>query len=280
MEEYKENSPTSTQAINPSTLPYRSIFAVLTLDSVLIYDTFHSKPLSISRGYHCSGLTDCSWSSDGHNLVVSSNDGYISILRFAKGELGEVYREPLRVVQETQPSLEGQPEENLLIENQSTVRSKSSTLGSTHQELPVTLLPCDPGSSSTIVGPPCKKIRNCTSDDDTIVSILDDPTIKSNLSISLVATSSDEQKERSSSTFVDPAQKLFFENKENEDGFVGAVTKLSLAYPGSESSSITDGIGGKKHPLEEPAEETMEFATSVPVSKKPKKRIQPTHMGA
>lgn len=76
---------------SPSGLPYRSIFAVLTLDSILIYDTHHVAPLSVLQGLHYSGLTDCCWSSDGMNLMVCSSDGYISIINFARGELGKVY---------------------------------------------------------------------------------------------------------------------------------------------------------------------------------------------
>jgi FOG: WD40 repeat len=74
-----------------SILPYRSIFAVLTIDSILIYDTYHSVPLCIARNLHYAGLTDCSWSPDGHHLVVSSTDGYISIISFDRGELGDLY---------------------------------------------------------------------------------------------------------------------------------------------------------------------------------------------
>ena len=69
--ESKENlSPgSSTKDVHSSDgLPYRSIFAVLTLDSVLLYDTFHCRPLSIARGLHYAGLTDCTWSKDGWTL--------------------------------------------------------------------------------------------------------------------------------------------------------------------------------------------------------------------
>lgn len=79
---------------SPSGLPYRSIFAVLTLDSILIYDTHHAAPLSVLQGLHYSGLTDCCWSSDGMNLMVCSSDGYISIINFTDGELGKVYNSP------------------------------------------------------------------------------------------------------------------------------------------------------------------------------------------
>lgn len=74
-------------------LPYRSIFAVLTTDTILIYDTYHDRPLSMACGLHYAGLTDAAWSADGHTLFVTSSDGYVSILSFANGELGEVYHD-------------------------------------------------------------------------------------------------------------------------------------------------------------------------------------------
>lgn len=74
---------------NKSKLPHRSIFAVLTIDTVLIYDTIHDQPLAVARGLHYAGLTDAAWSADGKTLFVTSSDGYVSILSFANGELGE-----------------------------------------------------------------------------------------------------------------------------------------------------------------------------------------------
>lgn len=94
----KENqSPADGELVlntSPCGLPYRSIFAVLTLDSVLVYDTHHCQPLAVIQGLHYAGLTDCCWSQDGMNLMVSSSDGYISIVNFAAGELGKVYTPP------------------------------------------------------------------------------------------------------------------------------------------------------------------------------------------
>eukprot|EP00934_Nitzschia_sp_Nitz4_P004670 Nitzschia sp. Nitz4//scaffold3_size479765//111402//113070//NITZ4_000046-RA/size479765-processed-gene-0.63-mRNA-1//1//CDS//3329550596//4660//frame0 len=79
---------------NKCHVPYRSVFAVLTLDTVLIYDTYHLQPLAVAKGLHYAGLTDCAWSKDGHHLIVSSSDGYISHLSFAPSELGEKYVNP------------------------------------------------------------------------------------------------------------------------------------------------------------------------------------------
>jgi len=72
-------------------LPYRSLFAVLTWDSVLVYDTVHDRPLAVAKGLHYANIVDATWTPDGHTLLVCSTDGYISILRFAPGELGTVY---------------------------------------------------------------------------------------------------------------------------------------------------------------------------------------------
>jgi len=82
------------QSKTKAILPYRSIFAVLTIDTVLIYDTHHNVPLAMARGLHYAGLTDASWSTDGMTLFVTSSDGYVSILSFGEGELGDVYHAP------------------------------------------------------------------------------------------------------------------------------------------------------------------------------------------
>jgi len=74
-----------------SPLPYRTIFAILTSDTVLLYDTHHNHPLAMARGLHYAGLTDAAWANDGRTLFVTSSDGYVSILSFGEGELGEVY---------------------------------------------------------------------------------------------------------------------------------------------------------------------------------------------
>jgi len=89
---------TSSHPSNFKVLPYRTIFAVLTSDTIYIYDTYTStltgKPLAIAHGLHYAGLTDGSWSSDGRVLSVCSSDGYVSFVKFEEGELGEVYIPP------------------------------------------------------------------------------------------------------------------------------------------------------------------------------------------
>lgn len=136
---------------SPSGLPYRSIFAVLTLDSILIYDTHHAAPLSVLQGLHYSGLTDCCWSSDGLNLMVCSSDGYISIVNFADGELGKVYNSPTLkddVISSTTDShLNGCPRAEQTIEELPPIELSP-------------LPPCDQDpSQAVLVAPAAKKAR-------------------------------------------------------------------------------------------------------------------------
>ena len=76
---------------SPGTLPAaRSVFAVLTKDGVYVYDTHHNNPLLVCKGLHYAGLTDASWTPDGRKLIVTSSDGYLSLLSFENGELGDL----------------------------------------------------------------------------------------------------------------------------------------------------------------------------------------------
>lgn len=72
-------------------LPYRMIFAVATKSSVYLYDTQQKIPFALISNIHYTRLTDMAWSNDGKILVVSSTDGFCSIISFVDGELGEEY---------------------------------------------------------------------------------------------------------------------------------------------------------------------------------------------
>lgn len=72
--------------------PFRSVFAVVGTDqegSLAVYQSEQASPVALISDIHYQALTDLSWSSDGRVLAVSSLDGYISFIRFDKGELGE-----------------------------------------------------------------------------------------------------------------------------------------------------------------------------------------------
>ncbi|KAE8226502.1 hypothetical protein CF319_g906 [Tilletia indica] len=72
-------------------LPYRMIFAVATQESVWIYDTQQTGPLCCFSNMHYASFTDLTWSPDGQTLVMSSTDGYCSVVVFDYGELGTPY---------------------------------------------------------------------------------------------------------------------------------------------------------------------------------------------
>lgn len=69
------------------------IFAVATKCSVYLYDTQQKIPFGLISNIHYTRLTDLSWSNDGKVLLVSSTDGYCSIVHFSNGELGKIYKE-------------------------------------------------------------------------------------------------------------------------------------------------------------------------------------------
>ena len=129
---------------SPSRLPYRSVFAVLTLDSVVVYDTHHLRPICLARGLHYAGLTDAAWSSDGRTLFVSSTDGYISVISFADGELGEVYVPPMLKY-----------EVRVKQEDAARALATANSAASPSAVVP----PCEPGQSAILVAPPAKKAR-------------------------------------------------------------------------------------------------------------------------
>jgi chromatin assembly factor 1 subunit B len=209
----KENQRPSDDDIvsntSPCGLPYRSVFAVLTLDSVFIYDTHHSQPLSVIQGLHYAGLTDCCWSQDGMNLMVSSSDGYISIINFAAGELGRIYTPPM--------SLRSISEKT---NNNTTTRVVE--LSAPPVEMPP-LPPCQDSDQPTLLeGRPAKKKRISP----TLVSTLESATSPPPMSVPQTATAKDQQKKNESRSNVSSASKRGIADTETE--IVPAVTKLSL----------------------------------------------------
>lgn len=67
---------------------YRMIFAVVTVSSVIIYDTQHPYPLMTFSGLHYAAINDAAWTGDGSILSFCSSDGYVTFVRFGKGIIG------------------------------------------------------------------------------------------------------------------------------------------------------------------------------------------------
>ncbi|KAF9161688.1 hypothetical protein DFQ26_004318 [Actinomortierella ambigua] len=76
-------------------LDYRALYAVATQDSIMIYDTQQSAALVVVSHLHYATFTDMTWSSDGCTLIMTSSDGFCSIVSFEEGELGQVHHLPV-----------------------------------------------------------------------------------------------------------------------------------------------------------------------------------------
>ena len=63
-------------------LSYRMIFAIVTQNSVYIFDTQNKAPLFVFSNLHYASLTDVAWSCDGAKLVASSVDGFCTVAEF------------------------------------------------------------------------------------------------------------------------------------------------------------------------------------------------------
>lgn len=86
-------------------LAYKLVFAVATQDSVYIYDTQNSRPLGALTNLHYLTITDLCWDCDGQSIVVSSAEGFCSVIAFEEGRFGKAYEKPLRSVTDAQVSL-------------------------------------------------------------------------------------------------------------------------------------------------------------------------------
>ncbi|KAG0152309.1 hypothetical protein CROQUDRAFT_649678 [Cronartium quercuum f. sp. fusiforme G11] len=115
-------------------LPYRMIYAVATHDTVFVYDTQQSSPICMFGNLHFSSFTDLAWSADGETLILSSSDGYCSLVAFEKNELGTpLSEEACKLIpgyrDRSQENFNHQPTEEQSTSNAPT-QTGSSNLGS------------------------------------------------------------------------------------------------------------------------------------------------------
>ncbi|KAI0819859.1 WD40 repeat-like protein [Trametes gibbosa] len=73
---------TPTPSASIFSLPYRMLYAVATMDTVMIYDTQQTSPVCLLTKLHYDEFTDMSWSPDGQCLMLSSRDGYCTLVVF------------------------------------------------------------------------------------------------------------------------------------------------------------------------------------------------------
>ncbi|KAK6459859.1 WD40-repeat-containing domain protein [Scheffersomyces coipomensis] len=81
-------------------LPYQMIFAVATQESIIIYNTSDFQPLGYVSNLHYSYITDIAWSPEGDKIIVSSTDGFCSVISFDEGIFGSIYEAPIEKVEE------------------------------------------------------------------------------------------------------------------------------------------------------------------------------------
>ncbi|CAG4934486.1 unnamed protein product [Parnassius apollo] len=85
---------------------HRLLLAVATKRSVLLYDTQQRTPIALISNIHYTRLTDLTWSPDARVLVVSSTDGFCSVISFAQGELGELLPTETAPENATEPTVD------------------------------------------------------------------------------------------------------------------------------------------------------------------------------
>ncbi|MCQ2819302.1 MAG: hypothetical protein MJ252_18720, partial [archaeon] len=92
-EEIKDNSEESDDSEEPPLLdsPFIMVFAIGTADSVFIYTTESIIPKYSLTNIHYLPISDMSWKED-KMIAISSEDGYITFLKFEKEEFGTVVK--------------------------------------------------------------------------------------------------------------------------------------------------------------------------------------------
>ena len=64
------------------------VYVVTTVSSFYVMRSDKATPVAFGTDIHCTSIVDASWSSDAQILGLCSTDGYITLIRFEKGELG------------------------------------------------------------------------------------------------------------------------------------------------------------------------------------------------
>jgi chromatin assembly factor 1 subunit B len=78
---YKKKNNSTPEKPALLDLPYRLVFAVATVEQVLIYSTESIFPIAVIGNIHLASINDMAW--DGNRkLLVASSDGYISFVTF------------------------------------------------------------------------------------------------------------------------------------------------------------------------------------------------------
>ena len=85
-------------------LPYRVIFAIMTVDTVILHDSQSRAPFMYVDNLHYDNLTSLCWTPDGKSMVVSSMEGYNTFI-VLPSKLGTPTTIPEEVTGRTSPVL-------------------------------------------------------------------------------------------------------------------------------------------------------------------------------
>lgn len=66
------------------------VYVVTTVSSFYVMRSDKTTPVAFGTDIHCTSIVDASWSSDAQTLGLCSTDGYMTLIRFEKGELGGI----------------------------------------------------------------------------------------------------------------------------------------------------------------------------------------------
>lgn len=73
-------------------LPYRMLFAVSTIDNIIIYHTQSIMPIAIMKSIHYDSINDMSWMGP-NMLMTASSDGFCSFCRLNNHVAGQILEE-------------------------------------------------------------------------------------------------------------------------------------------------------------------------------------------
>ena len=107
------------------------VFAITTVSSFYVLRSDRkAKPIAFGTDLHCTAIVDAAWSPDAETLALVSTDGYMTLVRFERGELGGVPQAEVHA--EMHASLET-PEE---IEEENVERSSHGVEGTDAENSP------------------------------------------------------------------------------------------------------------------------------------------------
>lgn len=184
----------ATSDLSVFNLPYKMVFAVATQDSVFVYDTQSLRPIGSLTNLHYLTITDLCWDFDGHSIIVSSTEGFCSVIGFEEGIFGKAFVK----------STEEKKQEELAVGKSATGKTsradqdRGRELGEEREHKPAQELMHNPQTLKSSVS---KEIKSCP-EPPTSTGVRDEPKV---ISDDEAADTADKSASVVSSTVVTPS---------------------------------------------------------------------------